>query len=353
MTVYPNQNLDDQEGYFKEEEEFDLEKKKKKVTEEIEVIKKEISAKWQKRYAGTQLFPDKLKQVSPALLDFLLSFQNTFFYNQLSEKFNLNGEQRDVLPRIVWQICLNKNWFDFEKTLTSSLNIPQAKNISEEIEKMILSKAKELAEKPFSSQNNIVAKEPTENLVKTTLSDALKKFPEIGEQLITKNHIKLRNFPEPVRPSIKNWLSDYTYDSGYTSHNAVERGTFLFRNENSRELDSTDREKLAHILKSHDENTTITINTTTKQIVFPQKKFSPAPNKNTVPSNLPVPPTNFSPNSQQFPPRTNLNFSSPQKMSFENQTPTQLTVNKNPNQGYNVNNKSVPKNVVNLKEDLQ
>lgn len=103
-----------------------------------------------------------------------------------------------------------------------------------------------------------------------SLPDALKKFPELGEQLITSMHIKLKSFPEPVRPSISNWLSDYTFNLGFESHKAMDRGTYLFRNENAKILNSADRERLSYILKAYDENSLVDINTNTKQIIFPR-----------------------------------------------------------------------------------
>lgn len=103
---------------------------------------------------------------------------------------------------------------------------------------------------------------------KIAIRSALEKFPKLGEQLITSNHIKLKSFPEPVRPSINNWLSDYTFSLGFESHSAMDRGTYLFRNENAKVLNSTDREKISHILKAYDENSLVDVNVNTKQIIF-------------------------------------------------------------------------------------
>lgn len=101
------------------------------------------------------------------------------------------------------------------------------------------------------------------------LTDALKKYPDIGEQLITSNRIKLKNFPDPVRPSLKNWLTDYTFNTGYDSHSSMDRNEYLFQNQNAKSLNSFDRQRLAYVLKAYDENSLISINSNTKQIVFP------------------------------------------------------------------------------------
>lgn len=259
----------------------------------------------------------------------------------ISLSFQLAEKQSFLLSKNIRLYFFNELSFEnLPHALSDELGINQstAQNISDTvIQKIINDNSQEIAHQA--------------QFVKLSLSEALKNYPETGEQLITSAHIKLRNFPEPVRPSIKNWLSDYTYDSGYNKHNAMERGTFLFRNENSRELNSADREKLGYILKAYDENIPVSVNTNTNQLLFPQKTFSPAPAKPLSPVNLqPSAPVNFSNNS--VPPRTGLNFTSPQKMSFESQPANRPTTIQNTTQNYIANKKPLPKNLVNLKEDF-
>jgi|GEM_PF-1153692 len=111
---------------------------------------------------------------------------------------------------------------------------------------------------------------------KLGLIDAMKKYPGLGEQIITSQQIRIKNFNDPIRPSIKNWLSDYTARLGYESHDSIERGNYLFQNENTRNLGYEDRQKLSQILKSFDEKTPLTVDLNTKQVVFsayaPEKK---------------------------------------------------------------------------------
>jgi hypothetical protein len=74
---------------------FDLQEEKKRIAEGTEEIKAELLAKWQKANAGAQIFPAKLASVNRGMADFLLSFENTLFYNDLAKKFNLTPEKRD------------------------------------------------------------------------------------------------------------------------------------------------------------------------------------------------------------------------------------------------------------------
>jgi len=105
---------------------------------------------------------------------------------------------------------------------------------------------------------------------KLSLSAALQKYPEVGEQLVTSNRILLNRFPEPARPSIKNWLSDYTFTMGFDPHDSAARGIYLFQNKNTRNLNRQDQQNLNYILKAFDTNEPVEINLTQKQVVFPR-----------------------------------------------------------------------------------
>lgn len=125
-------------------------------------------------------------------------------------------------------------------------------------------------QKPYESPENSEQKET--KLETISFSDALNKYPAVGEQLITSSHIKLKNFPDPVRPSIKNWLSDYTFNMGHETRDSMARGRYIYQNENAKILNSSDRQKLSYILKAYDENSEVTINEKIKQIIFPNLK---------------------------------------------------------------------------------
>ena len=109
---------------------------------------------------------------------------------------------------------------------------------------------------------------------KLPIDIAMERYPTLGEQLITSTYIKLKVFPEPARPSIKNWLSDYTFTVGISNHDPIIRGNYLFKGDNARMLSTEDRDKLATIIKSFEEKTPLIINATTKQVIFvsPERK---------------------------------------------------------------------------------
>jgi len=105
-------------------------------------------------------------------------------------------------------------------------------------------------------------------LPKMPIREVLVKIPDVGDQLVTENEIRIKNFPEPVRPSIRNWLHDYTQHLGQDKHSSMQRTEFLFHSENTGRLSSPDREKLSIILKSFDDNEVLSIDAEKKEVLF-------------------------------------------------------------------------------------
>lgn len=121
--------------------------------------------------------------------------------------------------------------------------------------------------------------QPQSEIEKLPLSSALEKYPKLGEQAITSARIKLNKYPEPARPSIKNWLSDYTYTMGFDPHDSATRGIYLFQNQNTRSLNQSDRQKLNYVLKVYDTNEEISIDPDSQKVIFP-KMEDPRPKSN-------------------------------------------------------------------------
>ncbi len=270
MTVFPQQNNTSIQAL--DSSRYNLEFEKQLIAEGMEEIKKELLDKWKKAYSGAQIFPESVSELSLELINFLLSFQHTLFYNELSQKYNLSQEQRDLLASVVWNICKNKSWETTETSLQNNLNLsPEiSSQIATLINQKILLEARSLANKPSISNTQSNKNTGIIDNVSLVIPEAIKKYPDLGEQLITGNRIKIMNFPEPARPSLKNWLADYVMLTGREDRNAVKRGTYLFQSENGKSLSSAERQRLNYILKCLDENTPVTINKNTKQILFPQ-----------------------------------------------------------------------------------
>jgi hypothetical protein len=102
------------------------------------------------------------------------------------------------------------------------------------------------------------------------LLGALAQYPHINDQVLTSNRLQVRNEKELVRGSVRNWLRAYRDAVGVRNHTAIERGQFLFHSENTKKLASAERDRLAVVLKSLDDNELLTIDVEKQEIVFPR-----------------------------------------------------------------------------------
>jgi hypothetical protein len=188
-----------------------------------------------------------------------------------------------------------------------------------------------------------------------SLTDALKQFPEAGEQLITSEKIKLTNFPEPVRPSIKNWLADYTFTVGHGSHDSIARGNYVFHTPNTIRLSNQDREKLAYILKAQDEGLSVTVNTNLKQIVFSVNNEQRTTNNNreTISNDqrTRINEQQGIVNNNAAAVHNNISFSSPQKLPYEKTQSRPTIVKPDFNKSVApIKPRELPRNTVDLRE---
>ncbi len=154
-------------------------------------------------------------------------------------------------------------------TTTNGGDPNQARAIVEFIQKEILT----IQPKPRVEESEETEEDTAEEEERMTVSlpilQALSKYENLGNQLITQERIKIKTQGESVRPSLLYWLKYYRDELGIGQHNSVERGDFLFRSENGKHLSSEERERVNLILKSIEENFPLTIDTKRQEIVFP------------------------------------------------------------------------------------
>lgn len=153
-------------------------------------------------------------------------------------------------------------------------------------------------EKEMATQREAEEKKKTlELLDKLPLVQALGKYQRLGEQSITMNMLKLPSSESPVKPSINNWLIEYRDFAGPGKHNTMERGNFIFHNDNAKRLTAPERQKLTVILRSLDEDIPVYIDGELQQVVFiedePTEQRQVPKTRPTMPS-----PSNFTPQSR-------------------------------------------------------
>lgn len=95
---------------------------------------------------------------------------------------------------------------------------------------------------------------------KMPIIPALNTYLEIRSQRITQEKIIFGQEKKLIIPSVENWIRDYIEETGSKKHNTLERSRYLFESENAKKLNSTERENLAILLKSYDENYSLVIN---------------------------------------------------------------------------------------------
>lgn len=133
---------------------------------------------------------------------------------------------------------------------------------------------------------------PTEAAVRLPLLRAVGEYPNIGNQQITRERIRLQGRQDTVRPSLANWVKSYRNELGVGYHEPVVRAKFLFDSENGKKLTSEERERLNVIIRSIEENEPVEIDTERAEIVFPESRIierAPKPEARvTAPRSAPV-----------------------------------------------------------------
>lgn len=222
----------------------------------------------------------KLKALPTKDKEILLSAELTDRLIQMQDRFGLSD---DGLGRV--SIFVRKLFFgefslaDCEAKIGAMLaetgggDPNQAKAIVEYIKNEILT----IQPQPEAEETDTGIEVPlAATLVKLPLLQALSKYPNLGNQLVTRERIRVKTQPAPVRPSLLYWLKYYRDELGVGYHDNVQRGQFLFRSENGRGLSSEERERIGLLLKSVEEELPLTIDTAKPEIVFPRFETVPA-----------------------------------------------------------------------------
>jgi hypothetical protein len=247
---------------------YDLNSEKQEIEEITQEVKKELLAKWKKSYANAQILPASIAAMHPEVVDFLLSFELVSIYDNIARQANLDAKGRSFLPHIVWQIAQAKNWNDIDQMLEARIPLVHSVHMQvvDLLKKNILDKIQLLSEKRIVQKN--IIEEVSRKETQLSLTEALSQYPKLGEQNITTDQIKLRFMPSLVRPSIKNWITDFHDAMGAMKHSPIDRGNFLFHSENGKKLSPADRQKLGVILKSLDEQSLLNIDTESQAVIF-------------------------------------------------------------------------------------
>ncbi len=141
----------------------------------------------------------------------------------------------------------------------------------EEAKRKVLELEPWLLEQDEDDESETAAKT---DVVKLPLLRAVGDYPNIGNQQITRERIRIEGQREPVRPSLANWVKAYRNELGVGYHEPVARAKFLFDSENGKKLSSEERERLNVIIRSIEENEPVEIDAGRAEILFPEARIS-------------------------------------------------------------------------------
>ncbi|MFC1608812.1 hypothetical protein ACFL2R_01700 [Patescibacteria group bacterium] len=119
----------------------------------------------------------------------------------------------------------------------------------------------------------IEQKSPGSEIVKITLSDAIKKYPALGEQLITTSPIAPTSpGGETKRPSLKNWINDYVNIMGREKHTAIERSRYLYGSKSTRNISASEKHVLSEMIRALEENLPVNVDLTRNKVMLSRRK---------------------------------------------------------------------------------
>ena len=224
-------------------------------------------------YANADIFLKSCNDASRSRR-FLLSFNLVSVYDNIARQARLDAKARNELPHIVWEIAGTKNWNNLDQLLNSKIAAPidAQKIASRLLQENLIEKIKTLSEKPVARK--MPAEKVQKKEIELDLNEALAQYPNLGEQGITNNPLKLKSVSASVRPSIKNWIMDFRENMGPGKHSAIDRANYLFHSENGKKITPIERQKLSLVLKSLEEKIPLKIDAEKQTIVFDNEQLS-------------------------------------------------------------------------------
>lgn len=182
----------------------------------------------------------------------------------LAEGFSVKSADLIRLSGIVRELFFSKKTVEVATEEIATFASADKEKVAEFIEKNILTVRPDPVLVPAEEEVAVTASNE-----KLPLLAALSKYTRLSEQPISRDKIRIKSQPEPVRPSLVNWLRSYRDELGVGYHDPVLRAKFLFNSPNCKALSSEERERLNLILRSVEDNVPVDIDVRKMEIVFP------------------------------------------------------------------------------------
>jgi hypothetical protein len=234
---------------------------------------------------------DPIKQMPEYVQDAMCSPDNAEINGKIAEKYQLTEDDTPLMVNIIARVILKEiSLMDFPRALKDALNLDvettkamaldisirrflPLKNHLGDVENLIRklggevpSYAKALENKPAPPPPP--PPPPPPSFLHKDLRTILKDNKDAEEQLITSQPIRVEGFNGLVRPSLKNWLSDYIRLEGVGPHSLMTLTSYLYNSTNGKALGPKERKILGKILQSYSENISLPVSEKTGLIVL-------------------------------------------------------------------------------------
>ncbi len=278
-----------------------------------------------------QRLPDDIK-------DAMSSIENAEINGKIAEKYEITKDELPLMINIIGRVIMKGiSLMDFPRALKDALNLDvettkamaldiairrllPLKNHLGDVEGLIRKlggeapknipsfasakggsapggKASE-GKPPFAQSIKTPPTPPPPSFLRKDLRTILKDNKEAEEQLITSQPIRIEGFNGLVRPSLKNWLSDYIRLEGVGPHSLMVLTNYLYNSTNGKILNPKERKVLGKILQSYSENASLPVSEKTGLIALEELEkeaagtppLPPTPSYARVSGDRPLPP---------------------------------------------------------------
>lgn len=203
------------------------------------------------------------KALPPETRKKLMSSALPLKLRSLAGDFSVKGADIVRMSGIIRELFFNKKTVEAAAEEISSFTGADKAKLSEFIEKNVLTV------QPDPEAVSAAEESAPVSLEKLPLLAALGKYARLSEQQLSREKIRIKSQPDPVRPSLVNWLRSYRDELGVGYHDPVLRAKFLFNSPNCKSLSSEERERLNLVLRSVEDNVPVDIDVRKMEIVFP------------------------------------------------------------------------------------
>lgn len=119
---------------------------------------------------------------------------------------------------------------------------------------------------------------PTSAVVQKTLRQLAQENKDSLNQNLTTRPIKIADFDQPVRPTIKNWLVDYVKIKGAGHHESLERIDYMFNTPNAKDLSKEERALVTAILSAYDNDSPLPVRESNQAVLLEKLTETASPN---------------------------------------------------------------------------